>query len=341
MENIKGHIPSEMRYDPAAREWVVIATGRARRPDLFSKKEDTSSLACSLENLEIQERPMLMMFHGAVVDIKENEELPKDWTCVSFPNKYPAFSLSGGLSFRTEGPYTLIDGIGFHEVVVTKDHTKDIADFTFLEIQELLAVYQKRFQEFQKAEFVQYISIFKNKGTGAGASIIHPHSQIIAIPVLDPEIQGSLDGSKEYFKKNKSCVHCDMISFDREERFRVVYENEQFVAVCPFASATAFELRIYPLEHSSRFEETKEEGLAFFADALGKVLRMLKGALKDPDYNYFIHTAPVNGKEYPHYHWHMEILPKTAQWAGFELGTGIPISTIDPKDAAAFLRTHG
>ncbi|MBI4138324.1 MAG: DUF4921 family protein [Candidatus Wildermuthbacteria bacterium] len=340
----KDLLPSELRYDPVSQDWVVIATGRARRPDSFAKDRKSVVLAdsveeCPFEDMDTQKTPTLMISRGARREIVAGAPLPQDWTTVSFPNKYPAFAPEGSFVTRIQGPYEATDGIGFHEVVATRDHARDVADFTLPEAEELLAAYQTRFLELKKVEFVNYISIFKNKGAGAGASIAHPHSQIVAIPMLDPEIEGSIRGSQSYYAKKGTCVHCDMLEYDRKEKIRVVYENEKFVAVCPFASIVAFETRIYPIHHASRFEETSKEDIGFFADALVLALGKIKKALGDPDYNYFIHTSPTDSGEYGHYHWHVEILPKSAHWAGFELSTGIPISTLEPEKAAEFLRT--
>ena len=243
-------------------------------------------------------------------------------------------------SFETRlvGPYQAADGVGFHEVIVTKSHTKDIPEFSLAQVKELLDMYHARYIALKDEEFVNHISIFKNKGPKAGATIAHPHSQLIATPITDPDITGSLEGSLRYFEQNKKCIHCEMLAWDRQNKKRIVYENEEYTVVCPFASRVAFEMRIYPRKHASYFERTTDKQRELLGDALLAAMQKLSRALKDPDYNYFLHTAPADGGNYDHYHWHWEILPKTSTWAGFELGTGIEISTIEPESAAAFLR---
>ena len=190
----------------------------------------------------------------------------------------------------------------------------------------------------RKEKGVKYISLFKNKGKTAGASLAHPHSQMIAIPVTDPDIERSLRGSKEYYHENKECVHCVMLDWDRKDKKRIVFENEHFIAVCPFASRIAFEIRIYPKRHSAYFEQINEEERDALAETFSKTLKKFHKALNDPDYNYFLHSAPFDGRDNDHYHWHWEILPRSSIWAGFEWGTGIEISTIEPEKAAAYLR---
>ncbi|MBI2577415.1 MAG: DUF4931 domain-containing protein [Candidatus Wildermuthbacteria bacterium] len=337
-------VPSELRYDLVSEDWVVIATGRAKRPEAF--KRDTKQLpaapkaVCPFEKIETQEYPTLAYYKGEKI-----AEFPDDisvlrWTTVAFPNKFPAFAPGISMRGRSIGPYRVTDGVGFHEVITTKDHTKDIPDFTQRQVKELIDVYQERYLALMGQAFVRYISIFKNKGPSAGATVGHPHSQLIAVPVTDPEIQRSLDSSYKFFSIERKCVHCVMLAWDRQEKSRVVYENDCFTVVTPFASRVAFEMRIYPIEHLAYFEREGEHQKECFADALHIALRKLSKALKDPDYNYYLHTAPADKRDYDQYHWHLEILPKTATWAGFELGTGIEISTIEPEKAAEFLRNQ-
>ena len=129
-----------------------------------------------------------------------------------------------------------------------------------------------------------------------------------------------------------------MLEWDLEENQRIIYQNKEFVVLVPFASRVAFEIRIYPKEHHAYFERIKDKEKDLLADALKQALARIFKGLNDPAYNFFLHTAPCDGKDYNHYHWHLEILPKTSVWAGFELGTGIEISTVEPEKAAEYLR---
>lgn len=130
-----------------------------------------------------------------------------------------------------------------------------------------------------------------------------------------------------------------MLDYELKDKKRIIHLNPDFAAFCPFVSRQAFEIRIFPLEHRPRFEETTERGLTFAAEALKTALTKIYKGLSNPSYNFFIHTAPVAaGKTPENYHWHMEIVPKTQIWAGFEIGTGIEISTVAPETAAGFLK---
>ena len=208
-----------------------------------------------------------------------------------------------------------------------------------LEVDLLVRSYQDRYAALKKKDCVKYVSIFHNQGRDAGATLSHPHSQIIAIPVVPPDVARSISGSAAYFRAHKRCVHCLILRYELRMKERIVYQNELFVACAPFASKTAFELRIFPKRHESHFEDMTPKDREAFADALRITLAKLFRGLKNPDYNFFLHTAPTGGREeFRHYHWHLEILPKTAVWAGFEIGTGIEISTVAPESAAEFLR---
>lgn len=322
---------SELRFDLVSKDWVVIATGRAKRPDTFARqerpKEENGAENCPFCDLATQEKTLL--------EIKNEKG---EWEVAVIPNKFPAFVHQVNLRERAEGPYSLMDGVGFHEVVIMRDHNKSLAQMETAQVKRVIDAYQERYLALANEENVYYVSIFHNHGREAGASITHPHSQIIAIPLTDPDLQRSLNGSRMFFENQGKCVHCKMLEWDREDGQRIVYENEKFVVLVPFASRVAFETRIYPKEHHSYFERIKDDEKNQLAEALRMALAKLYKGLNDPAYNFFLHTAPCDGKDWNHYHWHFEILPKTSTWAGFELSTGIEISTVKPEEAAKYLR---
>lgn len=335
---VKGteHKPaSELRQDIVTGDWVVIATGRAKRPEEFGqtqRAQDEKGVAgCLFEDpvASGQEKDVLI-YHRA----------DGDWTLRVFPNKYPAFSANGrSAASLAEGPYFAMPGIGYHEIVVTRDHARQLALMDKLEVAEVLDAYQDRYLEHMKKKGVNYIAIFHNHGKEAGASIAHPHSQVMAIPVVAPYIRLELDGAERYHKHNKHCVYCVAAEHEIKEGKRIVFENEDFVALCPFASRAAFEVWVLPKKHSPYFERINDEQKVALAEVFQKALRSVYLALNDPPYNFYIHTAPCDGKDYSHFHWHIEILPHTSTWAGFELDTGIEISTIEPEEAARYLRS--
>jgi len=337
----KPKFPSELRFDSISKDWVVIATGRAKRPETFKaekrKIEKAPKSKCPFCQIATQEKPTLIFSNGKKISL--NRGIPKNWTTIVIPNKYPAFLPYPKLDRRVEGKlYETINAVGFHEVVVTRDHEKQLAQFSFKEVKEAFDVYQERYLDLMKKNFVNHISIFHNHGFEAGASISHPHSQIITTPLIDVDVRRGLLNSEKHYKANRKCVYCQMNEWERKTKKRVIFENEKFLAVCPFASKSAFQVIISPKSHLSYFEKAIEEEKKQLAEAFRAALRKLYKGLDDPPYNFYLHTAPCDGKKYDYYHWHWTILPKTATWAGFELGSRMEISTIKPEKAAAYLR---
>ena len=166
----------------------------------------------------------------------------------------------------------------------------------------------------------------------------HPHSQIFAIPIIPPDVKRSLEGSRKYFHENKKCVHCAILKDELKEKERVIYQNKLFVVLAPYASRVAYEVRIFPKLHESRFEAIDQAQRNDLADALKIILSKIFKKLKNPDYNMFIHTAPPKERHAEHYHWHLEILPRIATWGGLELGAGIDVVKISPEETAKFFR---
>jgi UDPglucose--hexose-1-phosphate uridylyltransferase len=325
---------SELRQDPVSSDWVVIATGRAKRPHAFAERKrklfKQPKKTCPFEDPR-------KTGHNVIMSLNLSNK--KDWFVTTVSNKFPAF-IPSNICPTAQGKSInkFMRGVGFHEVIITRDHDRSLAFFDKAEAFLLLEAYQRRFWALKDHPCVKYISIFHNHGQQAGASISHPHSQLIAIPVVPPDIGRSLEGSGKYWKKHKKCIHCQMIAWQRRNKEGIVYENKYAIAFCPFVSRSSFEVRIFPKFHEARFELVSPKHLEYVADVLRKSLSKLYKGLKDPSYNFFLHTAPsFDLKKWKHYHWHIEIIPKTKIFAGFEMGTGIDVCTIEPEKAASYL----
>ena len=333
--------PSELRFDLISGDWVVIATGRAKRPELFKEerreKEEIPKKLCPFCQIGKQEKPTLIFVRGKKMPLDKG--ILKDWTTIVIPNKFPAFLPSPKLEKRIEGKfYQRINATGFHEVVITKDHKKSLGQFSINQVKEVVDAYQERYLTLMKEKFVNYVSIFHNHGLEAGASITHPHSQIITTPLLDVDLKKALSNSENYYKKTKKCLYCQMNNWERKTQKRIVFENKDFLVLCPFASKSAFEVIVSPKKHLSYFEKITEKEKWFLSETFQAALYKLYKGLNDQAYNFYLHTAPCDGEKYPYYHWHWTILPKTATWAGFEIGTRMEISTIEPEKAAEYLK---
>ena len=329
---------SQLRQDLVSGDWIVVAPGRARRPHQLIKKRPKRKVApkssCPFENPQKSGHKKPILIYG-------NHQ---DWRLQIVENKYPALIHRRNgekcAPIIKEGPYSVAQSIGHHELVITQNHWKNFSKLSTNEANQVLESFRDRYLMFLNDKCISYVSIFHNWGPTAGASIYHPHYQIVAIPIIPPDVQHSLAGSLNFYKKYKKCVHCAMIKQELGNKRRVIYQNEGAIAFCPFVSKEPFEVRIFPKKHLPYFENTLDYTLGYVVEALQYVLKKITKNLKDPDYNFFIHTAPMRDKErYKCYHWHIEVLPKTNISAGFELGTGIEINPVDPNDAAKLLKS--
>jgi len=341
MDSKKTKFPSELRLDLISKDWVVIATGRAKRPEAFKKEKRPEikipKKICPFCNIEGQKKPVSIFASGKKIVFKG--EIPPHWTTIVVPNKFPAFLPQPKQEKRIEGNlYQTINAVGFCELVMTKDHKKSLALLSLAQVKEVFDAYQERYLNLMKKKFVSYVSIFHNEGVEAGATQPHPHSQIITTPLIDVDLRKALFNSKKYFKKSGKCIYCQMNDWEKRAKERIVFENKEFLVICPFASKSAFEVIISPKRHLPYFEKVTEKEKWQLAEAFQVALKKLYKALNDPAYNFYLHTAPCDGKKYPFYHWHWTILPKTSTWAGFEMGTRMEISTIEPERAAEYLR---
>ncbi len=326
---------SELRQDLVCGDWVILSTERAKRPHKLIKKKTAKRKPTPIGDCPFED--LKKSGNWPPVEIYPNE---KDWKVAVIPNKYPAVRHGNtcAVSFKA-GPYQRLSGIGHHELVITRDHWKNLAHSTGKEGAELFEVIQKRYRELKKDNCLVYASTFFNWGQSAGASLYHPHYQMITLPIIPPDISHSLNGSANYFKKNRHCVHCEIIGFEEKNKKRIIAKNSAAIAVAPFVSRQPFEIRIFPRRHQPYFENTPVAELKGIISVLQAALRKVEKNLRDPDLNFFIHTSPLkNQARYKHYHWHMEIVPKISTLAGFELGTGVDINIVDPDVAAAVLR---
>ncbi len=326
---------NEFRQNLVSGEWVLFATGRAKRPRV-GKKSKKDEKYRSVENCPLE-------------DFKKSGNEPvwfypdeTDWRIAVIKNKFPAVKLGICRPAKTFGPFNIQEAVGSHDLFIYKNHDKHFADFSQEEMAEVLYSYKRRYKEISETKgCTNYILIFHNSGRNAGASIYHPHSQIISTPILPPDVSRSIYGSHDFYKKNKKRIYDVLIEWERESGKRIIYENDLFIAFCPFVSKTPYEIRIFPRDSHSHFEKMPDEFDKYLADALITVLNKVRKALGDPSYNLFIHTAPAEtALEDIHefYTWHIEILPKIKAAAGFEMGTGVEINTVDPDQAAEELR---
>ncbi len=329
----------EFRKDLVSGDWILIAPSRAKRPDIIKTKKEKNF--CPFENPQKSGNPPpILWYPRPETPLKKRKDL-SSWFIQVLPNKYPLLSAPLKKTcppVHSLGPQKTLEGVGFHEIIITRDHFKTIDKMKLEEVNLLLKSYQARHQALATEPCINYILVFHNQGKLAGASLSHPHSQLIALPVVDPDISKSIEGSREYYEKHKKCIHCAILEWEMKQKKRIVYQNKHFVTLVPFAPRVSYETRIYPLAHAAHFEEISDEERLSLAESLKDALRRIAKAIKTQDYNFFIHSAPLNLKNHSHYHWHIEILPRVSAWAGLELGVGIEAVIVPPEQAAKNLR---
>lgn len=310
----------QFRQDPLTGEWVLIAPGRAKKPQNREHVAFTPH-DCPFDDPQKtgQEKPIAIFSHGNKIDNQD-----EGWTIQILPNKYPAVVPGQCGPIISQGIFSVAAGVGAHELVITRDHDRHFANFTHEEMAEVVKVYRDRYRELAKDDCNKYISIFHNHGVLAGASIKHNHSQILTTPIVPPQIEKMLGRPAP-------------VGMLESESARNVCGNDRFVAFCPFASRSPFEVNIFPKQTESDFGQLSDEDIPALAGVMREVFARLDKALGDPDYTFFIHTSPPS-ESHPDFNWHIEIMPRFSPAAGFEFGTGIFINTVDPDEAAAKLR---
>jgi UDPglucose--hexose-1-phosphate uridylyltransferase len=337
---------SELRHDPLTRRWVIIAAERAGRPNHFELIPDPpeDEGECPFcEGHEGHTPPEILALRTG------SAPNGPGWSVRVVPNRYPALAIEGQPDRRGVGMYDRMHGIGAHEVIVESPfHRVAFADQPLDHLTRILGVWRERVTDLMRDPRFKYVLLFKNQGAAAGASIGHPHAQIIATPVTPRTVAVELVSAHAHHQLKERCLLCDMIAQEIEDGRRIVILNDDFIAWAPYASRFPFEVTIAPRRHLHEFGLTPDGILPALASTLAEVLSRLKVLLRNPPYNFVLHTAPNTNVrprragyfvtlEYD-WHWHIEVLPRVARVAGFEWGTGFHINPTAPEDAARLLR---
>ena len=325
----------QLRKDPITSRWVIISTERGKRPLDFPPAPPPRQLGfCPFcPGNEDKTPPEIMAYR------KTGNPSDRRWSLRVVPNKFPALQIEGDLDRTGEGIYDKMHGLGAHEVIIeSPDHNDTLSAMSEERVEDILWAYRDRILDLKKDDRFQYILIFKNYGEQAGASLEHPHSQLIATPIVPKRAREEVDGAKAYFDYKDRCIFCDMIRQELQHELRVIARNDDFVAIAPFASRFPFETWILPRNHEPFFQDAQKHEMVSCSKILKEVLGKMGQVLVNPPYNYLIHSLPLQETEVNHYHWHIEIMPTLVKVAGFEWGTGFYINPVLPEDAAKYLR---
>ena len=332
---------SQFRQDNITKQWVLIAPKRSLRPDGFNTEP---AMPADLPEID-----------KSCVFCPGNEHLTPDtilalpnerkWQIRVVSNKYETLShkLASPLDSGKDDFYMTRPGVGDHEVIVMRKHNLALAQQETSDIELAIKSWQARMIDLQNHPEVRYVHIIQNHGKLSGATVIHPHFQLFTLPFVPDHLSDELSGSAAYFRHHDRCVYCETIDRELKDGARIVFEDNNFLAFCAFASRVPFQIRIIPKKHSASFIDISSAEQKSLARILKKVLGDIYGKLNNPSYNFYIHTIPLCLPRPAYcdpasYHWHLEILPRLNTWAGFELGTEIYINPIAPEEAAALLR---
>jgi UDPglucose--hexose-1-phosphate uridylyltransferase len=337
---------SELRKDLVSGRWVIIATERSKRPDDFrpggqpAPASEAVGFCPFCESNEGKTPPEVFALRapGMAPD-------SPGWSVRVVPNKFPALSRGIPRPKVAEGVFQRMEGTGVHEVVIENPvHAFELSDLPVTHVRDVLRVFQMRIRTIQSELHYQYVQLFKNKGKEAGASLSHPHSQIVATPIIPKRVKEEIYGADRLFRSFRECGFCRILREEEAAGRRIILSNRHFSTVTPYASRFPFEMAVFPRRHSPFFTEVTDEELLSLAEALKHSLSRLKATVGDPPFNMVLHQAPnpsLSLKGWPdidkNYHWHLEIFPILTKVAGFEWGTGFYINPVPPETAAQFL----
>jgi UDPglucose--hexose-1-phosphate uridylyltransferase len=326
----------ELRQNIITRDWVIIARDRSRRPNEFAvpraaptpiPRYDPACPFCpGNESMTVSE--VFRDSDGA------------NWRVRIVGNKFPALLPDGETERRIQGIHRSMRGVGFHEVVIEHPrHDLSPALYPAADLARVLLAFRHRSKQLRDDPRVEAVIIFKNHGEAAGTSLIHPHAQIAATPVVPNQIRRRLEEAIRYFDDTGTCVYCQTVREELRARERIVCETPHFVAFIPYAALSPFHIWIFPRRHCSSFEDIFDSELEDFAEILHEVLLRLYLALGNPDYNFTLRSLPAREPQRDYAHWYLALVPRVSRVAGFEMGSGMYINPSVPEESAEFLRS--
>ena len=324
---------AELRREPVTRMWVVVTNDHPKGPSDYLPFKPPYRVPEA-------EGPCPFCAGNEKMTPRETFSLSRDkgrWFVRVVPNKSPFFHIEGDYDRRPEGMYDIMEAIGAHEIVVeTPDHDQSLATMEPGQIEKILLAYRERLVDLEKDERFQQFLILKNH---PGIFNRHPHSHLMAMPVIPKRMDEEIWGTVDYYQRKERCIFCDIIKEEISTKKRVVLETVHFLIFLPFASRYPFEAWIIPKVHSPDFHRIKGEEIADLSVAIQSLFHSFFKLLSDPPYSLTFHTSPVRNRYHrQEYHWHIETRLRIGLREGFEWGTGFFVNPTPPEDAAKFLR---
>lgn len=320
---------SQLRLNPLTGRWVTIVAERADRPTDFAPR------AADIEADPSRPCPFCPGNEESTPPALERLDEGGQWRMRVMPNLYPAFYGDEPFAVHHHGPvHVEAEASGIHEVFVfTPDHTGGLHSLDDHDAADLMRVLQRRFREHAQSPNLRFTQAIINHGREAGASLAHPHGQLLGLPFVPGEV---LEEQRGFNRFEGGCILCTTIEAELVDHKRIVFANDDVVCLCPFWSGSPFELMIIPRSHDLHLTDSNDQTLAAVGLAIRDAIRHLRQAVGDVSYNLVFRTAPYNYSGA--FHWHVNIWPKLVTTAGFERGTGVLINIVPPETAAQRLR---
>lgn len=334
---------SELRQNLATKEWVVISEERGKKPNAVLNKV----IGTQVSNKEHDPECPFCPGNESKLPVKERHRIEDEtgkWLVRVIDNKFKILDRFHSCplvpdAFEKEGIYQKLEGCGSHEIVIdTNKHNKTITDLSRDEIKNVISVYIDRYNTFKKNPNNLIAIIFKNYGVLAGQTQPHSHTQVVGSRVVPLYTRSLLHEAEKHFDTYGSCVFCDILRYEVEEKTRLVYQNDDYVAFVPYAAGAEHEIWIMPKQHRAGLHDLEGKRVDNLADSLNIILNKYRLSINNPDFNFVIRTTPYPLSEVPYYHWHIQIIPRTKILGGFERGTRIQVNTVLPEVSAKMLR---
>lgn len=332
---------SELRQDITTKEWVILAPERGKRPQQGPKKRSQA-----MDNIPGWDSTCPFCPGNESETPNEVHRIPPvdvspEWMVRVVPNRFAALTPEGDTTRIEEGPFSRkMGGFGVHEVIIdTPSHNTPPALMTYENIEQVLLAYQHRYNDIKMNKEIRHITIFKNSGWAAGTSLVHSHSQLVATPIMTTYYHRKFDVAHDYYADMGRCLYCDLIAWELQKGDRrIVADTGEFIVLHPYASHVPFETWILPKMHCASFGLFPPEYFGELSRVLKDTYYCLYVGLNNPAYNFVIDSTTTYDENDPYYHWHIRIIPRLSTIAGFEMGSGIYISSALPEDTAADMR---
>jgi UDPglucose--hexose-1-phosphate uridylyltransferase len=320
---------SQLRLNPLNGRWVTIVAERRERPSDFAPRAPQA-------DADLGRECPFCPGGDSEVPLLTARGTDGNWQVQVVPNRYPAFFGDDSMSVRNLGPvHVQAAASGIHEVLVLSPaHRASWGQLDDEGAAQVMHVLASRLGSHARLPHIRYTQAIVNHGREAGASLVHPHGQLLGMPFVPGDI---IEEERAFGRFEGGCILCTTVEAELNDGARVVYEDDNVVIVCPFWSGGPYELLVIPRAHIGHLNESSRAELASVGIGIKHSLADLENLLGDVAYNLVFHSSPHQHHD-GHYHWHAHVFPKLTTVAGFERGTGVMINITPPEDAADCLR---